>query len=128
MALALIVVAASVPFGLRPLHFRKASYRDAGRYLATHEARKILARDSRAGFYAQATTVAFVSVFPEARVEGVDVLLEVAQREAIDAVILPLRTADDRALSSALAARLGRAPHAVRRAGSVELDVFLLDP
>lgn len=115
----LVLVCAAV--GLRDRHERKATYRDVGAILEAGGARRVLAEDTRAAFYARAEATPRLS--PEEEQDPAAIVRR-ATTEGFDALVLVARTPEQRATSRAVAEALGVAPEAVERAGAEPLHVF----
>lgn len=126
LVVALFLALPCLPFALATPHRRKASYRDAGALLAAHGCRRVLARDSRAAWYAGAESLAFLFYFPRGVPPGAREVLDVARRERADAVVLVVRDERGRRLSRDLARLAGRRPLEVRRPGALPLDLYVL--
>ncbi|MGE4163897.1 MAG: glycosyltransferase family 39 protein [Vicinamibacterales bacterium] len=126
-ALALVFALVALAGGWRPARADKASYVDAGAALRTWGARRVLAHDSRAAYYAGAEAVELLLALPEARQRADPAAVaRVALASGADAVVLAISDPEDaeaRSLSDGLRARWG-APLEVRRPGAVALDLF----
>lgn len=124
-ALALALLAACLPVVLRDRHRSKVTWREAGAVLRAAGARRVLAEDSRAAYYAGAVAVGGVRMVTDAPTTP-GALHDLAEAEGADAVIVVVKDDDDARLSAGLDARVGRPPVRVRRPGAEPLDVFLL--
>ncbi|MCO5165966.1 MAG: glycosyltransferase family 39 protein [Planctomycetes bacterium] len=116
-----VVVAVCVAVALRDRHERKATYRDVGALLEAGGARRVLAEDTRAAFYAGAEATPRLD--PAEEVDPAAIVRR-ATTEGFDAVVLVARTPEQQATSRAVAEALGVEPEVVERAGAEPLHVF----
>lgn len=116
--LALVLVC--LPIALRDRHERKATYRDLGALLADERARRVLAEDSRAAFYAGAEDV---HLSPQLRGDPA-AIVSLASSARADAVVLVARTPEQEATSRAVGDLLEQTPWIVERRGAETLHVF----
>jgi 4-amino-4-deoxy-L-arabinose transferase-like glycosyltransferase len=119
------LLAASLGLGLEPRRAAKAGYREAGRVLAEHGASRVLAHDSRAAFYARAQALELIWLVPQ-EPRSPEAIVEAAQRERADSLVLVEEDAEDRARVAAVSRLLGTPGQRVEVSGAVPLRVFWL--
>jgi 4-amino-4-deoxy-L-arabinose transferase-like glycosyltransferase len=118
------LLAVWIPLGLRSAHGHKGPYREVGAYLAQEKTQRVLARDSRAAYYAGGVeTLSPVGFVPREGRTGAD-LLRVVREQGFDAVVIVVNGPQGERVSRELSALVGRSPRSFRSPGDVSLDVF----
>lgn len=127
LAVALAALLTCLPFAWRVRHDEKRSYRLAGALLRTAGARRVLAHDSRAAYYAGAVSLPLLVHLPDpADRLRVEALVAALEREEADALVLIAEDEPQRALTRAVAERLRVAPIRLQAPDAVPLAVFVL--
>lgn len=125
--LAVLLLAVCLPFAWRTQHARKVSYRDAAAALRVVGAKRVLANDARAAYYAGIERVELLHHLPElARRRDPEAIVALAQKQGADAILLVVQDDGGKACSIAVRGLLDVTPTEIRRAGAVRLDLFVL--
>lgn len=119
---ALVFVLVCLPIALRARHESKVTYRDLGVVLSGEGARRVLAADSRAGFYAGASCVRL----PPDDEDDPPAIVRLAHEHAVDAIVLIARTPAQETTSRRVSDLLEQTPWKVEREGGETLHIYWL--